>query len=116
MELEVILQTWARDPGCNSGSTDYFYAGEAALEDGLRVDLLLPDVYRDYVKRITARKVDEDRVEIKSEAYGDGSLSIEGDNCYSTGDIGLSYAVCNIDLQLVDAEPEDDDGRYDAWA
>lgn len=102
MILSIQLYTTACDPGCNRTYDDTFYISPQALEGGVRVDYCLPSQYLGFVRPIHAQtSSDVTGIEIQSADYGDRILKAGDGRTYRTPRIGLSYAYCELCIELI---------------
>ena len=82
-------------------SSDHYYASPEAVQKGVYVDWMFPSQYREYVKDIYVKAcADGEHVEVKSK-YGSAKFSIHEENVWRSGDIGLSYACCEVSITFV---------------
>lgn len=97
MILEIYLSTRAD----RNYSTDHYYASPEDVQKGVYVDWMLPAQYREYVKDIYVKAcADGEHVEVKSK-YGSAKFSIHEENVWRSGEIGLSYACCEVGITFV---------------
>lgn len=102
MILSIHLSTTTCDPGCNRTYDDTFYISPQTLEEGVRVDYCLPSSYHGFVRPIHAQTLsDGTGVEIQSADYGDRMLQAGDSRTYRTPRIGLSYAYCELCIELI---------------
>jgi tetratricopeptide (TPR) repeat protein len=96
--LRVELYTRA-DRNCYN-DTFYFYA-DLLEDDGFYVNRLFPSKYDEYIGDIHICAVNKQCSKVSIEStYGNTILSLDGDNTFKTGTIGLSYASCEITIVL----------------
>lgn len=85
--------------GCESGNA--WYVSPEQLEKGIYVNSLLPDYYTEYVKAIYVKIVDDgNAVEVTSD-YGSAKYSVDEEHRWTSPQIGLSYATCDITLYFI---------------
>lgn len=102
MILSLQLSTTTCDPGCNRTYSDVSYISPQSLEQGVRVDYCLPSQYHGFVHPIQAQLLpDGSGVQIQSADYGDRTLLAGDGRNYHTPRIGLSYAYCELTIELI---------------
>ena len=97
MNLEISLTTRA----------DRNYSGESYtvshdnLERGIYVERLFPNTYQNYIDNIFVKLyVEEEYIEVVSK-YGSCKYPIDKQSRWESGEIGLSYACCEISIRFI---------------
>ena len=97
MILEIYLSTRAD----RNYSSDRYYASPDEVQTGVRIDWMLSDEYRKYVKDIYVKACNDGKhVEVKS-IYGSAKFPIDKESVWRSGTIGLSYASCEVSITFV---------------
>lgn len=97
MILKVSLTTRAdRNYSGNSYTVSY-----EDLEEGIYVNQLFPNSYHNFVDRIFVKAyTEEEYVEVVSK-YGSCKYPIDKQSRWESGEIGLSYACCEVSITFI---------------
>lgn len=97
MMLKVSLTTRAdRNYSGNS-----YTVSHDNLEKGIYVEQLFPDVYHQYIDKIFVKAyAEEEYVEVVSK-YGSCKFPIDKQSRWESGEIGLSYACCEVSITFM---------------
>ena len=103
MKLQVTVYTTVSNFTSAPTSKDVYYITSEQLEQGpfdIR-ECLVPKDYFHIREIVATLSADRQQIEISSEEYGNRTLRIGKDEYYTTGEIGLSYAYCSINIQPI---------------
>ena len=71
------------------------------LEKGIYIDRLFPDVYHQYIDSIYVKlHAEKGYVEVVSK-YGSCKNPIDKQSRWESGEIGLSYACCEVSITFI---------------
>ena len=97
MILKVSLTTRAD----RNYSGDSYTVSHEELEEGICVNQLFPNSYHNFVDRIFVKAYTEDEyVEVVSK-YGSCKYPIDKQSRWESGEIGLSYACCEVSITFI---------------
>ena len=97
MILKVSLTTRADR---NYSGNSYTVSHED-LEEGIYVNQLFPNSYHNFVDRIFVKAyTEEGYVEVVSK-YGSCKFPIDKQSRWESGEIGLSYACCEVSITFI---------------
>lgn len=97
MILKVSLTTRAD----RNYSGDSYTVSHEELEEGICVNRLFPDSYHNFVDRIFVKAyTEEEYVEVVSK-YGSCKYPIDKQCRWESGEIGLSYACCEVSITFI---------------
>ena len=97
MILKVSLTTRADR---NYSGNSYTVSHEE-LEEGIYVNQLFPNSYHNFVDRIFVKAyTEEEYVEVVSK-YGSCKYPIDKQSRWESGEIGLSYACCEVSITFM---------------
>ena len=97
MILKVSLTTRADR---NYSGNSYTVSHED-LEEGIYVNQLFPNSYHNFVDRIFVKAyTEEEYVEVVSK-YGSCKYPIDKQSRWESGEIGLSYACCEVSITFM---------------
>ena len=97
MILKVSLATRADR---NYSGNSYTVSHEE-LEEGIYVNQLFPNSYHNFVDRIFVKAyTEEEYVEVVSK-YGSCKYPIDKQSRWESGEIGLSYACCEVSITFM---------------
>ena len=97
MILKVSLATRADR---NYSGNSYTVSHEE-LEEGIYVNQLFPNSYHNFVDRIFVKAyTEEEYVEVVSK-YGSCKYPIDKQSRWESGEIGLSYACCEVSITFI---------------
>ena len=97
MILNVSLTTRAD----RNYSGDSYTVSHEELEEGICVNRLFPDSYHNVVDRIFVKAyTEEGYVEVVSK-YGSCKYPIDKQSRWESGEIGLSYACCEVSITFI---------------
>ena len=97
MILKVSLTTRAD----RNYSGDSYTVSHEELEEGICVNQLFPNSYHNFVDRIFVKAyTEEEYVEVVSK-YGSCKYPIDKQSRWESGEIGLSYACCEVSVSFI---------------
>ena len=97
MILKVSLTTRAD----RNYSGDSYTVSHEELEEGICVNQLFPNSYHNFVDRIFVKAyTEEEYVEVVSK-YGSCKYPIDKQSRWESGEIGLSYACCEVSITFI---------------
>lgn len=97
MILKVSLTTRAD----RNYSGDSYTVSHEELEEGIYVNQLFPNSYHNFVDRIFVKAyTEEGYVEVVSK-YGSCKYPIDKQSRWESGEIGLSYACCEVSITFI---------------
>ncbi len=97
MILSVTLETNA----LGIVSRDHYNVSPLDLDKGVYVNSLFPGSYREYVNSIHVQSVDGGAAVQVTSRYGSKKYPSNKKNSWSSGEIGLSYASCRVNIVLL---------------
>lgn len=97
MILEISLTTRA-DRNCSGHS---YTVSHDKVEEGIYVEKLFSDSYRKFIDNIFVKAYSKEKyVEVVSK-YGSCKYPIDKQSRWESGEIGLSYACCEISIKFI---------------